>query len=51
MNRSRTLHLSTLAFAGALLLAPLAAMADHIAEQQKLVADALLNPFNDQVAE
>jgi 2-oxoglutarate dehydrogenase E1 component len=26
-------------------------MADHIAEQQKLVADALVNPFNDQVAE
>ncbi|MEE7545945.1 2-oxoglutarate dehydrogenase E1 component [Xanthomonas sp. Kuri4-1] len=26
-------------------------MADHVAEQQKLVADALLNPFNDQVAE
>ncbi|TWR23709.1 2-oxoglutarate dehydrogenase E1 component, partial [Xanthomonas vasicola] len=26
-------------------------MADHIIEQQKLVADALLNPFNDQVAE
>jgi len=26
-------------------------MADHIVEQQKLVADALINPFNDQVAE
>jgi 2-oxoglutarate dehydrogenase E1 component len=26
-------------------------MADHIAEQLKLVADALVNPFNDQVAE
>jgi 2-oxoglutarate dehydrogenase E1 component len=26
-------------------------MADHIAEQQKLVADALVNPFNDAVAE
>lgn len=26
-------------------------MADHIIEQQTLVADALLNPFNDQVAE
>ncbi len=26
-------------------------MADHVAEQQKLVADALLNSFNDQVAE
>jgi 2-oxoglutarate dehydrogenase E1 component len=26
-------------------------MADHIAEQQKLVADALVNSFNDQVAE
>lgn len=36
MNRSRTLRLSTLAFAGALLLAPLAAMADHIADNMLL---------------
>ena len=26
-------------------------MADHIIEQQKLIADALVNPFNDSVAE
>ncbi|SBV36053.1 2-oxoglutarate decarboxylase, thiamin-requiring [uncultured Stenotrophomonas sp.] len=26
-------------------------MADHVREQQQLVADALVNPFNDQVAE
>lgn len=26
-------------------------MADHIIEQQKLIADALVNPFNDTVAE
>ena len=26
-------------------------MADHVREQQKLVADALVNPFDDQVAE
>ncbi|HBK46113.1 MAG TPA: 2-oxoglutarate dehydrogenase E1 component [Xanthomonadaceae bacterium] len=26
-------------------------MADHVAEQQKLIADALVNPFNDVVAE
>ncbi|WP_305804918.1 2-oxoglutarate dehydrogenase E1 component [Stenotrophomonas sp. YIM B06876] len=26
-------------------------MADHVIEQQKLVADALVNPFNDQIAE
>jgi 2-oxoglutarate dehydrogenase E1 component len=26
-------------------------MADHVREQQQLIADALVNPFNDQVAE
>ncbi|HBS61642.1 MAG TPA: hypothetical protein DEB32_02700, partial [Stenotrophomonas sp.] len=26
-------------------------MADHVIEQQKLIADALVNPFNDSVAE
>lgn len=40
MNRSRTLYLSTLAFAGALLLAPLAAMADHIADNMLLLQTA-----------
>ncbi|MEC3887422.1 pectate lyase [Xanthomonas campestris] len=40
MIRSRTLHLSTLAFAGALLLAPLAAMADHIADNMLLLQTA-----------
>jgi len=26
-------------------------MADHVREQQQLVADALVNPFNDSFAE